>query len=185
MAVLDQVGHHCEQEADSGIHHAGGHEAVPTRRSWREIRTPASLDSSGDGNIPSRWSGKAALVVTECGKSGGVGSHLAGPSVADWSAGFNMSADSEQGAADQLQGAILEALEQLGHYNATECGDKIRSTAAGGADYGRVGRGSQRHTGSKSEATPTKLRQTCDQGGMQKLVYCCRVRARSVMQVCT
>ena len=96
-------------------------------------------------------------MVTECGESGGVGSHFAGPGVADWSTGFNMSADSEQGAADQLQGAILEALEQLGHYNTTECGDKIRSTAASRADYGRVGRGSQRHTGSESQAAPAKL----------------------------
>ena len=38
------------------------------------------------------------------------------------------------------QGAILEALEQLGHYNTTKCGDKIRSTAAGGVNYGCVGR---------------------------------------------
>ena len=51
-----------------------------------------------------------------------------------------MSADPEQGATDQLQGAILETFEQLGHHNTAECGDKICSTAASGVDYCRVGR---------------------------------------------
>ena len=98
---MDQVRHHCEQEADGGIHHARSHEKVSARRTGT---TPETAASPG-------WSGEAAPLVSKCGKGSGVGGHVTRSGAADWGIGLNMQADPQQRAADQLQGAILEALK--------------------------------------------------------------------------